>query len=296
MSMNCSLCPRNCGADRNTEIGYCAMPWEPVVARAARHDWEEPCISGTSGAGAVFFSGCNLRCVFCQNYDISARRQGQKLTVDELRALFRKLEAEGVHNLDLVTPTHFALAVRKALDPPPSIPVVWNSGGYDKLITLKMLAGKIQIYMPDLKYSDPALAARLSGAPDYPQVAQAAILEMFRQVGPYVLDDEGVMRSGVLIRHLVLPGELDNSFGVLDWIADTFRPGDVMVSLMSQYTPNGYGGPDRRLTAEEYERVVAYMRALGILDGYTQEPSSAESAYTPAFDGTGLETILGERA
>lgn len=272
------------------------MPWEPVVARAARHDWEEPCISGTRGAGAVFFSGCNLRCVFCQNYDISARRQGQKLTVDELRALFRKLEAEGVHNLDLVTPTHYALAVREALDPPPSIPVVWNSGGYDKPITLRMLAGKIQIYMPDLKYSDAALAARLSGAPDYPQVARSAILEMFRQMGPYVLDDEGVMRSGVLIRHLVLPGELDNSFGVLDWIADTFRPGDVMVSLMSQYTPNGHGGPDRRLAAEGYERVAAYMRALGILDGYTQEPSSAESAYTPAFDGTGLETILGERA
>ncbi len=272
------------------------MPWEPVVARAARHDWEEPCISGTRGAGAVFFSGCNLRCVFCQNHDISAQRQGQKLTVDELRALFRALEAEGVHNLDLVTPTHYALAVREALDPPPSVPVVWNSGGYDKPITLKMLAGKIQIYMPDLKYSDAALAARLSGAPDYPQVARAAIREMFRQVGPYVLDDEGVMRSGVLIRHLVLPGELDNSFGVLDWIADTFRPGDVMVSLMSQYTPNGHGGPDRRLTMEEYERVAAYMRALGILDGYTQEPSSAESAYTPAFDGTGLETILGERA
>ncbi len=294
--MRCSLCPRNCAAARDSAVGYCAMPWEPVVARAARHDWEEPCISGTRGAGAVFFSGCNLRCVYCQNYDISALRQGQKLTVDELRAVFCSLEAEGVHNLDLVTPTHYALAVREALDPPPSVPVVWNSGGYDKPLTLKLLEGRIQIYMPDLKYSDSALAARLSGAPDYPAVARSAILEMFRQVGPYVLDDEGVMRSGVLIRHLVLPGELDNSFGVLDWIADTFRPGDVMVSLMSQYTPNGQGGPDRRLTAEEYGRVADYMRALGILDGYTQEPESAESAYTPAFDGTGLETILGERA
>lgn len=293
--MNCSLCPRNCAAARGTAVGYCAMPWEPVVARAARHDWEEPCISGTRGAGAVFFSGCNLRCVYCQNYDISALRQGEKLTVEQLRAVFRRLESEGVHNLDLVTPTHFALAIREALKPQPSIPVVWNSGGYDKPLALKMLEGKIQIYMPDMKYSDHALAARLSGAPDYPQVASAAIREMFRQVGPYVLDADGVMQSGVLIRHLVLPGELDNSFGVLDWIAQTFRPGDVMVSLMSQYTPNGHGGPQRTLTADEYGRVADYMRSLGILEGYTQEPDSAESAYTPAFDGTGV-TDFGERA
>lgn len=271
------------------------MPWDPVVARAARHDWEEPCISGTRGAGAVFFSGCNLRCVYCQNYDISALRQGEKLTVDALREVFRRLENEGVHNLDLVTPTHFVLAIREALEPQPSIPVIWNSGGYDKPLALKMLEGKIQIYMPDMKYSDSALAARLSGAPDYPRVAAAAIREMFRQVGPYVLDADGVMQSGVLIRHLVLPDQLDNSFGVLDWIAETFRPGDVMVSLMSQYTPNGHGGPQRTLTAEEYGRVADYMRSLGILDGYTQEPDSAESAYTPAFDGTGL-TDLVERA
>ena len=287
-NMNCNLCPRSCGAARDTAAGYCTMPWEPVVARAARHDWEEPCISGTRGAGAVFFSGCNLRCVYCQNYDISTLRRGTPLSVDGLRALFARLEAEGVHNLDLVTPTHFALAIREALDPQPGIPVIWNSGGYDKPLTLRLLEGKIQIYMPDMKYSDSALAAALSGAPDYPETARAAIREMFRQVGPCVFDGEGLMRSGVLIRHLVLPGELDNTFGVLDWIADAFRPGDVMVSLMSQYTPNGHGGPDRRLTPEEYGRAVDYMRALGILDGYTQEPDSADSAYTPDFDGTGL--------
>lgn len=287
-NMNCNLCPRSCGAARGAAAGYCAMPWEPVVARAARHDWEEPCISGTRGAGAVFFSGCNLRCVYCQNYDISTLRRGTPLSVDGLRALFARLEAEGVHNLDLVTPTHFALAIREALDPQPGIPVIWNSGGYDKPLTLRLLEGKIQIYMPDMKYSDGALAAALSGAPDYPETARAAIREMFRQVGPCVFDGKGLMRSGVLIRHLVLPGELDNTFGVLDWIADAFRPGDVMVSLMSQYTPNGHGGPDRRLTPEEYGRAVDYMRALGILDGYTQEPDSADSAYTPDFDGTGL--------
>ena len=282
--MNCKLCPRDCGAARDTAVGYCAMPWEPVVARAARHDWEEPCISGTRGAGAVFFSGCNLRCVYCQNYDISALRHGERLTVAELRALFAKLEAEGLHNLDLVTPTHFALAIREALDPPPGIPVVWNSGGYDKPLMLRLLAGKIQIYMPDMKYSDSTLAAALSGAADYPEVARAAIREMFRQVGPYVLDGDGILRSGVLIRHLVLPGELDNTFGVLDWIAESFLPGEVLVSLMSQYTPNGHGGPDRRLSAEEYARAVDYMRALGILDGYTQDPDSAESSYTPDFN------------
>ncbi len=284
----CRLCPRDCGADREKGVGFCGVGSAPVVARAMRHDWEEPCISGTRGAGAVFFSGCNLRCVYCQNYDISQLKEGKTVTVERLREIFRELEAEGVHNLDLVTGSHFVPAIAEALMPPPRVPVVWNSSGYEKPLTLKMLAGKVNIYLPDMKYSDPALAAQLSAAPDYPQIAAAAIREMFRQTGPYVLDDEGIMRSGVLIRHLVIPGQLDNSFGVLDWIAETFRPGDVMVSLMCQYTPNGHGGPERRVTAEEYRRAVDYMTALGILDGYTQEPDSAESSFTPDFDGSGV--------
>ena len=284
----CRLCPRDCGADRENGVGFCGVGNAPVVARAMRHDWEEPCISGTRGAGAVFFSGCNLRCVYCQNYEISQLKEGKTVTVERLRAIFRELEAEGVHNLDLVTGSHFVPAICEALMPPPSVPVVWNSSGYEKPLTLKMLAGKVQIYLPDMKYSDPTLAAQLSAAPDYPKVAAAAIREMFRQTGPYVLDDAGLMRSGVLIRHLVIPGQLDNTFGVLDWIADTFRPGDVMVSLMCQYTPNGHGGPERRVTAAEYRRAVDYMTALGILDGYTQEPDSAENCYTPDFDGRGV--------
>lgn len=284
----CAICPRNCKAPRAARPGFCGMGWEPVIARAARHDWEEPCISGPRGSGAVFFSGCNLRCRFCQNYDISALRQGKTVSIERLRAIFEELAAQGVHNINLVTPSHFTLAIREALKEPLSIPVVFNSGGYDKPGALKLLEGKVQIYLPDMKYSDPRLAAELSAAGDYPEVAKAAIREMFRQTGPYQLDEDGILRSGVLIRHLVLPGELDNSFGVLDWIAETFRPGDVLLSLMCQYTPNGHGGPERRLWAEEYRRAVDYMKALGLLEGYIQDPDSAQSEYTPAFDGTGV--------
>ncbi len=287
--MICSLCPRKCGALRDeAHVGFCGVGPDPVVARAAPHHWEEPCISGTRGSGAVFFSGCTLRCVFCQNRDISAGGSGKIITVDRLRAIFRELEGQGVHNLNLVTASHFLPAVLRALDPQPSIPVVWNTGGYESLPALKALEGKVQVYLPDMKYMDGALAESLSGAADYPAVARAAILEMFRQTGPYALDADGMLVRGVMIRHLVLPGELDNTFSVLDWIADTFRPGDVLVSLMGQYTPNGAGGPDRRLTAEEYQRSCDYMAALGILEGYTQELSSAESEYTPPFDGTGV--------
>ena len=287
--MICSLCPRECGALRDeAHAGFCGVGPDPVVARAAPHYWEEPCISGTRGSGAVFFSGCTLRCVFCQNRDISAGGSGKIITVDRLRAIFRELEGQGVHNLNLVTASHFLPAVVKALDPQPAIPVVWNTGGYESLLALKALEGKVQVYLPDMKYMDRALAGSLSGAADYPAVARAAILEMFRQTGPYALDADGMLVRGVMIRHLVLPGALDNTFSVLDWIADTFRPGDVLVSLMGQYTPNGAGGPDRRLTAEEYQRSCDYMAALGLLEGYTQELSSAESEYTPPFDGTGV--------
>lgn len=282
----CTICPRQCGTVR--PHGVCGMPAEPVISRAAPHFWEEPCISGERGSGAVFFAGCNLRCVFCQNYDISALRRGQTVTVERLRDIFAELTAQGVHNINIVTGTHYADAVREALTPAPAIPVVWNCGGYESVDTLQTLEGKVQVYLPDMKYSDGVLAGKLSAAPDYPAVAKAAIREMFRQTGPYELDGDGMLTRGVMVRHLVLPGELDNTFGVLDWLAETFRPGDILVSLMGQYTPNGHGGPDRRLTAEEYRRAVDYMEALGLLEGYTQELSSAEAAYTPPFDLTGV--------
>lgn len=287
--MICSICPRKCAADRRGEAaGFCGMGMLPVVSRAAPHFWEEPCISGEKGSGAVFFAGCNLRCGFCQNYDISALRRGKEVSVEHLRDIFRRLKEQGVHNLNLVTGTHFAHAIGKALETDPGLPVVWNCGGYESVNTLRALEGKVQIYLPDMKYSDGGLAEELSRAGDYPEVAKAAILEMFRQTGPYELDENGLMRRGVLIRHLVLPGYLDNTFGVLDWIADTFREGDVLVSLMGQYTPNGHGGPDRRLTSEEYRRAADYMEGLGIWEGYTQDLDSAESAYTPDFDNTGV--------
>ena len=287
--MICSICPRKCAVSRESSAGFCGMGPLPVVSRAAPHFWEEPCISGERGSGAVFFAGCNLRCSFCQNYDISALRKGTEVSVEKLRAIFRNLRAQGVHNLNLVTGTHFAHAIAKALEEDPGLPVVWNCGGYESANTLRALEGKVQIYLPDMKYSEGVLAAELSQAGDYPEVARAAILEMFRQTGPYELDEEGMLKRGVLIRHLVLPGELDNTFGVLDWIADTFREGDVLVSLMGQYTPNGHGGPDRRLTEEEYRRAADYMLGLGLYEGYTQEVDSAQSSYTPDFDGTGIE-------
>jgi len=286
--MICTLCPRNCAVARRNTAGYCGMGEKPVIARAAPHFWEEPCISGQKGSGAVFFAGCNLRCVFCQNYDISALRRGTEVSVPRLREIFRELKGQGVHNLNLVTGTHFAHAIGEALEEDFGLPVVWNCGGYESVDTLRALEGKVQVYLPDMKYSQGALARKLSGAGDYPEAAKAAILEMFRQTGPYELDEDGMLKKGVLIRHLVLPGEMENTFGVLDWIADTFREGDVLVSLMGQYTPNGHGGPDRTLTPEEYRRAADYMLGLGIYEGYTQELSSAREEYTPPFDGTGV--------
>lgn len=285
----CTVCPRACGVVRRAGAGFCGMGPLPVVSRAAPHFWEEPCISGVRGSGAVFFAGCNLRCAFCQNYEISALRKGTEVSVEKLREIFRKLKAQGVHNLNLVTGTHFAPAILEALAEDPGLPVVWNCGGYESPETLRALEGNVQIYLPDMKYSDGPLAAELSRAGDYPAVSRAAVLEMFRQTGPYELDEDGMLKRGVLIRHLVLPGQLENTFGVLDWIAENFREGDVLVSLMGQYTPNGHGGPDRRLTAEEYRRAADYMLALGLYEGYTQELDSAESSYTPDFDGTGIE-------
>lgn len=285
----CTVCPRACGVVRQSGTGFCGMGPLPVVSRAAPHFWEEPCISGVRGSGAVFFAGCNLRCAFCQNYEISALRKGTEVSVEKLREIFQKLKAQGVHNLNLVTGTHFVPAILEALTADPGLPVVWNCGGYESPETLRALEGKVQIYLPDMKYSDGALAAKLSRAGDYPAVSRAAVLEMFRQTGPYELDGDGMLKRGVLIRHLVLPGQLENTFGVLDWIAENFREGDVLVSLMGQYTPNGHGGPDRRLTAEEYHRAADYMLALGLYEGYTQELDSAESSYTPDFDGTGIE-------
>ena len=289
---HCTLCPRRCGVDRTRgQLGFCKMPEQVHAARAGVHYWEEPVISGSFGSGAVFFSGCTLKCAFCQNYDISQENFGKPMTSAELRAAFERLIDEGVQNVNLVTPTHFLPDILPALEPKLPVPVVYNCGGYESVETLRQLEGKIDVYLPDFKYSDNALAKKLSSAPDYFETASAAILEMYRQVGKPVIEGDE-MKRGVLVRHLVLPGCVDNSLGVLDWVAEHFRSGDILFSLMSQYVPMGRAVEmppfDRRITELEYDSVLSYMMLLGIEDGYTQDFSSAERGYTPSFDLTGL--------
>lgn len=295
MEFICRDCPRNCGARRGDSLpgGVCASPALPVVARAAPHFGEEPCISGTNGSGAVFFTGCSLRCVFCQNREISRGHIGTVLSVQELRDVFLRLRDQGVYNINLVTASHFVRPVAEALDGLElGIPVVWNSSGYEKPETLRLLEGLVQIYMPDMKYWKSALAKRLSAAEDYPQRAAEAIREMYRQVGPFVMGDDGLLRSGLLIRHLILPGEDLNSMDVIDFVAEEFPRGSVLFSLMSQYTPmpglERFPELQRRVEPELCERLRDYMLRRGIETGYWQEPEAATGDMIPAFDGTGV--------
>ena len=290
--MICHLCPRDCGVERTKTkaAGVCGQPSSPVAAKAMLHQWEEPCLVGDRGAGTVFFSGCNLRCCFCQNGVISQEGLGKAITAQRLREIFRELIAQGTACLDLVTPTQFTPVILEALGEEPwPVPVVWNCGGYEKPETIKLLEGKVQVYLPDLKYALPGPAKKYSAAEDYFQWASAAILEMFRQTGPYRMEN-GQLKSGVLIRHLLLPGELENTRRVIDWVAEQFRPGDVLFSLMSQYTPQpgAAGNLARHVTRAEYRAAVAYMENCGVLDGYTQERTSAKEEYTPEFDLTGV--------
>lgn len=291
--MICTLCPRKCAAlrDGTHGEGMCRMPETPVLARAAVHLWEEPPISGTRGSGTVFFSGCALGCVFCQNYGISHEDFGKPVTVERLRAIFLELIAQGAHNINLVNPSHYAHAVAAALRAPLPVPVVWNSGGYDRVETLQALEGKIQVYLPDLKYLDSAAAEQYSRAADYPETATAAIVEMVRQTGPCVLED-GRLKSGVVIRHLILPGRLGGAKAVMDWVAGTFAPGTVLFSLMGQYVPRGRAGEypeiDRALRGSEARNAADYMANLG-LGGFIQDPESADADFIPPFDLTGVE-------
>ena len=266
------------------------MPWQPVVAKAMLHLWEEPCLTGTHGAGTVFFSGCNLRCCFCQNGVISQEGYGKPVSVQRLRKIFYALIGQGAACLDLVTPTHFTPAILEALgDESWPVPVVWNSGGYEKPETLARLEGKVQVYLPDLKYAQADLARHYSGAEDYFPRATDAIEEMFRQTGPFRMEN-GQLKSGVLIRHLLLPGALENTRRVIDWVAARFAPGDVLFSLMSQYTPQpgAEGLLARQVTRAEYRAAAAYMENCGITDGFTQERTSAKEEYTPVFDLSGI--------
>ncbi|MBS7221556.1 MAG: radical SAM protein [Clostridiales bacterium] len=293
---NCSICPRNCRIDRtNGQIGYCQSGHEIKAALASVHMWEEPPISGSCGSGTIFFSGCNLRCVFCQNYTISSENSGKTISTERLSEIMLEQQARGVHNINLVTATHFipsiVKAVQKAKNNGLKIPIVYNTGGYEKVESIKMLEGTVDIYLPDIKYFSSELSLKYSGASDYFSYASEAVLEMYRQTGNNIYDDNGIMKSGVIIRHMIMPSHKEDSYKVLDWIRDNIGT-EACVSLLSQYTPaynaEKYKEINRKLMSLEYTRVIEHFFDIGLKNGFMQEKSSAESKYTPIFDLSGL--------
>ena len=282
--VDCTLCPRQCGADRTAgQLGFCGCPDTALVAKTMLHKWEEPALAGNGGSGAVFFGGCTLKCRYCQNAAISCGPAGMPMGSSQLRQTFEDLIAQGAENIDLVTPTHFLPTILPALSPKLPVPVVYNCGGYERVETLRQLEGKVDIYLPDLKYAEARLAKALSAAADYFPRAKNTIREMVRQTGPVQWNNDKIVR-GVIIRHLILPGHVDNSLKVLDWIGANFAPGEVLVSLMRQYTPMGnLPAPlNRRVTDEEYDAVLSWMY-LNDLEGFTQEAEAADSIFIPDF-------------
>lgn len=290
----CFACPRKCGADRDSATGFCGEYSRPALTRAAPHYWEEPCISGTNGSGTVFFSGCNLRCVFCQNSAISRGGAGKTMDTDALAAVFMRLADTGVHNINLVTPTHFSLSVRHAVLKAKalglSIPIVWNSSGYESVEILGKLDGIVDIYMPDFKYVSRALSARYSGAADYFEVAKSALDEMVLQRGGACFDG-GIMKRGVIVRHLVLPGCVEDSKSVLRFLHRRYGNA-IYISVMKQYTPMCDNLPDelgRRISEAEYREVTDYAEKLGIENGFFQTGDPVGESFVPRFDFSGLE-------
>ncbi len=294
---DCRICPRNCDKNRaGNARGFCLASGEKVMlSRAALHFYEEPCISGTRGSGAVFFSGCSLRCLYCQNLEISRMRIGREVSVSRLSEIFLELQEKGAHNINLVTPTHYALQIREAVlesrENGLSIPIVWNTSGYEKAETLAALSDVVDIYLTDFKYMDKKLAADFSMAPDYPERAKEALLEMLREKPRCVYDSEGMMQSGVIVRHLVLPGHVKNTRAVLAYLSGLGKEHFVL-SLMSQYTPvrkiERYPELNRRLTKREYEKAVDAALSLGFTDALIQEGGAAEESFIPAFDYEGV--------
>lgn len=288
----CNLCPRQCNIDRQSTYGFCKTSDRITLGRAGLHFWEEPCISGYGGSGAIFFSGCNMGCIFCQNMPLSRGKVGKEITVKRLREIFDELIDEGADNINLVTPSHFVPQIARALSEEKlPVPVVYNTSSYEEVSTLRMLDGLIDIYIPDLKYVKSTIARAFSNAPDYYEKAMPAIKEMYRQTGDAVSDEDGMLQKGIIIRHLVLPGYTENTYDVIDKVSESFSDG-VLFSLMSQYTPPKkqlkYPSLNRRLTEEEYERAVDYMYLAGIENGFVQELSSAKEEYTPDFNLQGV--------
>lgn len=289
--MICNQCPRRCNVDRENALGYCKAPNAYKLARASLHFWEEPCISGKSGSGAVFFSGCNLGCVFCQNYEISHKCKGVEVSEERLIRIFEHLVDEGANNINLVNPTHYAVQLAHTLKKyKPPVPVVYNTSGYDSVDTLKLLDGLVDIYLPDFKYMRNDKALRYSRAEDYPQFAMAALTEMKRQVGSDVFDENGIMKRGMIIRHLVLPGNTNSAIQALDYLAENF--GDTYISVMAQYVPctdlSEYKEINRKITKREYDKVVNHILELGLEKVFLQKLESATEDYIPDFDLSGV--------
>lgn len=289
--MNCSICPRKCNADRSNGFGFCSSPAEFRVARAALHFWEEPFISGEHGSGTVFFSGCNLKCVYCQNYEISIENKGTEVDDDRLICIFEKLIEQGAENINLVNPTHYADRLAKLFKKwHCPVPIVYNSSGYESTETLKLLDGIVDIYLPDFKYIRPEKAQRYSKASDYPEAVKNTISEMKRQISDYEFDERGIMKRGVVIRHLVLPQNTNSSLEIIDYIADNYS--DTYLSIMAQYVPcnnlGKYPEINRKITEREYNKVVDYALERGLSNVFIQQMDSASEKFIPAFDFTGI--------
>lgn len=293
----CTLCPRNCHFDRiNKKTGYCGMDNTVRVARAALHMWEEPCISGEKGSGAVFFTGCGLKCCFCQNREIAIGKSGLEISVDRLGEIFLELEEKGAANINLVTGAHFVPQIISALElarkKGMSLPIIYNSSGYEKVETLKMLEGYVDVYLPDFKYMESDLAEKFSHAADYPQTAKKAIREMIRQTGPVIINEDGYILRGTIVRHLILPGHTKNSVSVLEYLYHEYGD-NIFISIMNQYTPvfkqEKYTELNRKVTKREYEKVLDAAVKLGIVNGFMQEGETAKESFIPSFDYEGVE-------
>lgn len=293
--MVCNLCPRNCGTDRDKAVGYCKMTDKLKISRAALHHWEEPCISAENGSGTVFFSGCNMGCVYCQNQDISHQGFGREITEQRLAEIFLELQQKNAHNINLVTPTHYTpqiiRAVKLARENGLSIPVVYNTSGYEKTENIESLKGTVDVYLPDFKYISPDIAKKYSFCADYPQVVKKAISAMVKQTGPCVFDDEGVIQKGTVIRVLVLPGYAEEAKKIIEYLYTTYGD-DIFISIMSQYTPctdlEKYPEINRRLTQQEYDDVIDFAVELGLENGFVQEGESASESFIPPFNLEGV--------
>lgn len=299
---NCRLCPRSCGANRYEASGFCGCGTVPKAARASLHQWEEPCLSGIHGSGTVFFSGCTLRCCFCQNYWISSEGFGKEISVSRLSEIFLELQEQGAHNINLVTATQFLPSIIQALEsarPFLRIPVVYNCGGYESLETVQALEPYVDVWLPDLKYMDSSISSLYSKAPDYFSAASRAVQQMIRQTGPLLFEEYAehgqtcrLLKRGTILRHMVLPGQKEDSIRLLDWISETLPRGQFLLSLLSQYTPfyksSEHPEINRRITTYEYEKVLDHAIRLGLTDGFMQEKSSAKEEYTPPFELQGI--------